>query len=449
MPPLSPGPVFSTRLCLPWLSGLPWCLHQGCRRFAAPAAGLLTLALLLTLTGCQSLPLLRRQTLHVLLALSPGMEWLSADFRGGRSWSPLLKAFARVHPEVHVQFVVVPEANLADELARSHRQGLGPDLLLVRGTTAKELLTEGLTSPLPLSAEVQATMASVETRALDGVRTPLGLAGLPVFSEPSLACYDNQLVAEPPASTESLLALAAGGQPIGLSVDPVGLWWSVGALGARQALLPLLTGSRPTAAQREPDRLAIVAWLSWLRQAAQQSRVDLAAGPEELAQGLESGRLSWIPCFSLAIPRLERAMGKRLGVAPLPSGPGGLPSPYTTLRVWALGADSSAHQRRLAIDLARFTLDPGVQRGLALESHVLVPVNRFAAIPVASSGRLAALAEAQRQYQQTSVNGDPSLATARMARILPIIESVISQVMEGVFSPRQGAEVLLKLEPKP
>ena len=141
-------------------------------------------------------------------------------------------------------------------------------------------------------------------------------------------------------------------------------------------------------------------------------------------------------------------MGSRLGVAPLPSGPGGLPSPYSTLRVWALGADSSAHQRRLAIDLARFTLDPGVQRGLALESHVLVPVNRFAAIPVASSGRLAALAEAQRQYQQTSVSGDLSLATTRMARILPILESVVSQVMEGVISPRQGAEVLLKLEAK-
>lgn len=406
------------------------------------------LALLLALGGCQSVPLLRRQTLHVMLALSPGMEWLEADYRGGKAWAPLLKAFARVHPEVHVQFAVVPEANLAAELTRSHQQGLGPDLLLLSGTMAKELLKQGLTSALPRSAEVQTTVATVESRALHGVRTPLGLAGLPVFSEPSLACYDNQRVAEPPASTEALLALAAGGRPIGLSVDPVGLWWSVGALGSRQALLPLLTGTPPAAAELEPDRQAIVAWLSWLRQAAQQSRVDLAAGPEELAEGLESGRLTWIPCFSLAIPRLERAMGKRLGVAPLPSGPGGLPTPYTTLRVWALGADSSAHQRRLAIDLARFTLDPGVQRGLALESHVLVPVNRFAAIPVASSGRLAALAEAQRQYQQTSVKGEPFLATARLARILPILESVVSQVMEGVFSPRQGAEALLKLGSK-
>ena len=413
---------------------------------AGPAAGLLTLALLLPLTGCQSLPLLRRQTLHVTLALSPGMEWLSADFRGGRSWTPLLKAFARVHPAADVQFAVVPEANLAEELARSHRQGLGPDLLLVRAAMAKELLEQGLTSVMPRSAEVVATVATLESRVLHAVRTPGGPTGLPVFSEPSLACYNNQLVAEPPASTEALLALAAAGQPIGLSADAVGLWWSAGALGARQALLPLLTGTRPAAAQLEPDRLAIVAWLSWLRQAAQQSRVDLASGPEELAEGLESGRLAWIPCFSLAIPRLERVMGKRLGVAPLPSGPGGLPTPYTALRVWALGADSSAHQRQLAIDLARFTLDPGVQRGLALESHVLVPVNRFAAIPVASSGRLAALAEAQQQNQQTSVTGVILLATARMARILPTIESVISQVMEGVLSPDQGAEALIKLE---
>ncbi|MFZ0409212.1 MAG: hypothetical protein WAM11_14035 [Cyanobium sp.] len=409
---------------------------------ALPAA----LALLLALGGCQSLPLLRRQTLHVTLALSPGMEWLEADYRGGQAWEGLLKAFARVHPEVHVQFAVVPEASLVETLVRSHRQGLGPDLLLVRAPVAIELLKQGLISPLPRTPELEATEATIGARALRGVQTPVGLAALPVFSEPSLACYDRQRLPKPPTTTAGLLAVAAGGQPIGLTVDPVGIWWSVGALGARQALAPLLSGHRPAAASTDRDRRAIVAWLFWLRQAAQQSRVDLAAGPEELSDGLASGRLSWIPCFSIAIPRLDRAMGQRLGVAPLPSGPGGLPTPFTTLRVWALGADSSAQQRRLAIDLARFSLDPGVQRSLALVSRILVPVNRFAPIPVASSGRLAALAEAQRQYQRTAPLHEPSSPSARMALIVPMLESVVSQVMEGVLSPSQGAEVLLRLE---
>ena len=421
-----------------------------CPRRRRGRAGLVTvpaaLGLLFSLAGCQSLPLLRRQTLHVTLALTPGMEWLAADYRGGQAWGPLLKAFARVHPEADVQFAVGPEANLAEELIRSHRQGLGPDLLLVRSSEAMELLEQGLTSPLPRTAQLATTVATVEPRALHAVQTPLGLAGLPVFSEPSLACYDSQRVAEPPASTEALLALAAGGQPIGLALDAVGLWWSVGALGARQALVPLLSGQRSAAADLATNRQAIRTWLLWLRQAAQLSRVDLAAGPEELVEGLASGRLAWIPCFSLVIPRLERVMGKRLGLAPLPSGPGGLPTPFTTLRVWALGADSSWHQRQLAVDLARFALDPGVQRSLALANHVMVPVNRFAPIPVASSGRLAVMAEAQRQYQLTSPIREPSFSSARMNRVLPVVDTVVAQVMEGVLSPDQGAEALIKLE---
>ena len=127
------------------------------------------LGLLFSLAGCQSLPLLRRQTLHVTLALTPGMEWLAADYRGGQAWGPLLKAFARVHPEADVQFAVVPEANLAEELIRSHRQGLGPDLLLVRSSEAMELLEQGLTSALPRTSQLATTVATVEKRALHAV----------------------------------------------------------------------------------------------------------------------------------------------------------------------------------------------------------------------------------------------------------------------------------------
>jgi len=433
--------VFGCRHCLPQRAAL-----NPRRPVASLVAFPAALVLLFTLVGCESLPLLRRQTLHVMLSLSPGMEWLEADYRGGRAWQPLLRAFRRVHPEARVQFSMVAETSLAAELRRSHRQGLGPDLLLVRAPIAMELLQQGVVIPLPHTAQMEATLATIASRAVHAVETPQGLAGLPVFSEPSLACYDRRRIPVPPATTDALLDLAAGGQPIGLAVDPVGLWWSVGALGARQALIPLFKGQKISGQDKAADRQAILGWLYWLRQASQQSRVDLAAGPEELTQGLESGRLAWIPCFSIAIPRLERSMGQRLGVATLPAGPGGPPSPFNTLRVWAFGADSSADQRQLSMDLARFTLDPGVQRSFALKNQILLPVNRFAPIPVASSGRLATLAEAQRQYQLTAPIGEPSFSTERMRRMLAVIKSVVDQVMEGVLTPAQGTELLLKLE---
>ena len=49
--------------------------------------------------------------------------------------------------------------------------------------------------------------------------------------------------------------------------------------------------------------------MTWLRQLALQSRVDIANGSRELVEGLESGGLSWIACFSSSVLHLERTMG--------------------------------------------------------------------------------------------------------------------------------------------
>jgi hypothetical protein len=49
--------------------------------------------------------------------------------------------------------------------------------------------------------------------------------------------------------------------------------------------------------------------LTWLRQLALQSRVDIATGSRELVEGLESGDLSWIACSSSSVLHVERTMG--------------------------------------------------------------------------------------------------------------------------------------------
>ncbi|MFN6132892.1 MAG: hypothetical protein ACK46L_08330, partial [Synechococcaceae cyanobacterium] len=191
----------------------------------------------------------------------------------------------------------------------------------------------------------------------------------------------------------------------------------------------------------------LLTWLRWLRRLSLQSHVDVGSGPEDLTKGLESGRLSWIPCYSLSLQRLDRTMGKRLGVAPLPNGPGGAPSPYSSLRVWSLGVDSSASQRHWALALAGMSLDPLVQRQITLSTRMVLPVNRTVPVPVASSGRLASLAAAQSQFEQGTPLLSLPFSAERVQRVLPSITTLISQVMVGVITPEQGADRLLQLTP--
>jgi hypothetical protein len=171
--------------------------------------------------------------------------------------------------------------------------------------------------------------------------------------------------------------------------------------------------------------------------------VDLATGPEELSQGLISGRLDWIPCYSLTLMTLKSAMGNRLGVSALPSGPGGSPSPLNTLQVLAFGLDSSERQRANSMAFARLIMDPVLQRRVVLQSEEVLSVNRFVQIPVASSGVLAALKEASLQAETVTPLFSRPFTLERLDHVVPQLESVIQQVMVGVLTPEEGARRIL------
>ena len=400
------------------------------------------LALAALLQGCQT----PRQTLHLVLVPTGKLEWLQEDERDRIDWGPLLREFQRLHPGAQLQISVVPDGELEPTLRRDRSRGLGPDLLLVRGPQANALLQQGLVKPLNGLPTWRRSSALLEPEMVERVNTRAGISGLPVFNQVTLACYDRRVVTNPPATLDELLALAASGRPIGVAVDPIGLWWSAGALGAQDAMVPILTGTAGAPATSPAEqRAALLAWLSWLRQLTLQSRVDIASGPRDLIEGLESGRISWIPCFSASLGRLERTMGQRLGVAPLPAGPAGPPTPFNSLMVLSLGSDSSPPQRQLALDLAELSLDPLLQRAFTLQSRMVLPVNRFVPVPLASSGQLVALQQAQSQFNQRSRLLTTPYSADRLRLMQPRVEGLIWKVMLGALTPQQGVEGMMRL----
>ena len=273
------------------------------------------------------------------------------------------------------------------------------------------------------------------------MRNGTELAGVPVSDVVTLACYDRKTLTTPPRTTEELMATAAAGHIIGLSLDAFGIWWTAGTQGAVDDLVPILLGEGASTPGNEARaQKTIAAWLAWLRQLAVLSRVDLASGPEELSQGLQSGRVDWIPCYSLTLGTLREAMGERLGVTALPTGPDGRPpSPFNSLDVWAFGLDSSARQRQRAMELVKLSVDPFLQRRIVLESQEVLSVNRLVPTPVASSGVLAALAEAQKQSEEDATSFRKPFELRHLNLVVPQMEAVIQQVMVGVLTPEEGA----------
>jgi arabinogalactan oligomer/maltooligosaccharide transport system substrate-binding protein len=406
----------------------------------------LVLLLLAALQGCSPLPLINGQTLYVMVVTQRRLDWLRRDAIEERLWMPLLEEFHRLHPNVRVSLYTVSEEEVVAELQQRTARGLGPDLVLLRAPMANSLLQQGLIAPVPQTPAMERSIDQLTPGYLERVRDGSTLAGLPLHDLVGLACYNRQKMPSPPRTTEELMALAASGRTIGISNDSYGIWWTAGTRDAAASLVPILLGEAPEspASQRQAE-MKIAGWLAWLREVVMQSRVDLATGPEELSQGLISGRLDWIPCFSLTLSKLKSAMGDRLGVSALPRGPGGPASPFNSLQVWAFGLDSSGPQRQSAADLAQLSVDPFLQRRFLLESQEVLPVNRFVETPVASSGVLAALAIARRQFETVSPLLKKPFEVNHLNAVSRDLEAVIQQVLVGVLTPQEGAKRVIQL----
>ncbi len=364
------------------------------------AAGLL-LPLVTVLGGCRGQrlqPMLRPLEGTLYIAVGVSQEALDTELQKEvRERTALLQAsFRTLQPRVRLQVETFNEERLRNELLVRNRTGLSPDLLLVNESTAQELARERLISTVSFPATVLDQLDAgsvVRVRRADGT-----LTGLPLELQPLVACFDRRRVRRSPATLTELLAYSAKGMEVGLSLDAVNLAWTLGPLGAIDAVGNLLAGAPATPAMRT----SLNGWLQWLRAADLQQHVTVYPTETELLKELMVGTLDWIPCRSINITRLRSKLGRNLGVSPLPSGPFGAASPITRERVLAFGVNSSPDQRQLALALARFAISPLHQRDMVLRNQYVLPVNRNVAPPVSSSSVVAAMVEGRQQSIQSS-----------------------------------------------
>jgi arabinogalactan oligomer/maltooligosaccharide transport system substrate-binding protein len=349
----------------------------------------------------------------------------------------LERGYRQIHPASRFQFGLYPEALISAAISRRNRAGLGPDLIFVNGDTALRMLASGVVDPFPASS---LQLNQFDPNDLDRLRNSRGeLAGLPVLLHTQVACFNRKRLPNPPATVTELLAASAAGHPVGLTVEPQGLFWSAGSLGAVHGIEQAVAGQQPSATNKQ----RIEAWLAWLQNASNQQRITFFSDQPSALGEFMAGRLDWVPCNSISLPRLRKVLGPTLGVSTLPSGADGSPpSPIKRIRVLALGSSSSAPGRARAISYTKFTVNPLMQRALTVGSQSLLPANRFVKVPVQSSTVLAALDQSNQQSDQFSSlltlmhDNDPRLNKA---------QALITELVFGEVNPKSSAQALIQL----
>ena len=309
-----------------------------------------------------------------------------------------LREFHLIHPQARVQLQLYPEDRLPREVRLRSAAGTAPDLLFVNDSTAADLHRLGLTRRVRLPLEV---LRRLDQTAVRRFQSSTGeVSSLPVLLLPQLACYDLRRLPRAPETLEALLALAEEGLRVGLPLDGFNLAWTFGSLGVADSVEELFAGQPATAARRED----LGRWLAWLKRADLVPELNFQLSQSQLVADLGAGRLDWTSCRSTHLARLREDLGDHLGVAPLPAGPGGLPTPLSRQRVLAFGRHSSPAQEEVAEAFARFVVMPLTQRNLALRREEVMPVINSLRLPPGRKGTLRLLAIAQAQGRRAQRN---------------------------------------------
>lgn len=391
----------------------------------------LAAALLALLSGCQAAAPSLRGRLHILVS-SPSRAALdhSLERESLEGVRFLLREFNQLHPHVAVSLSVMRDSELEPLLARRQAMGLAPDLVLSSGGPALNLAARGLSEPVALPAALRRQLDPLSEGRL--ARTDGRLAAVPMALHPDLACFNRSTTGQPPRRIHELRALEARGLESGMAIDGHHLYWSAGALGADGAIAALLQG-QPASGQH---RAAIRRWLGWLIEMNQVAGLYVLNSLNDLVSKLERGQLDWVMCNSASLPRLRQAMGAKLGVAVLPSGPAGPATRILRHQVWSFGRQSDQRQRQLAEALVRFSVKPPFQALFSLANSSSVPVNTVVASELNNQDpAVRAMAEASQHSPGSLALND---AINRHHQQLEAMNRVVRQVIDAELSLEEG-----------
>ncbi|MEB3200146.1 MAG: hypothetical protein VKK62_06430 [Synechococcaceae cyanobacterium] len=378
-------------------------------------------------------------SLHVLVTV-PNERRLSTELiEDLRSvMATLLAGLHNTQPDLAIQMLVFHEQDVQGELERRNRSGMGPDVLYTNAQLAFQLQRQGLTEPLQPSRRLTGDLEPDVVRSLqleDG-----RLVGLPVLLHPQLACFDRRRIPSSPRRIEALLENPRW--RVGLPLETINLIWTLGSISGLSGLEAI---TRPNA-DETVSRPALRRWLSWLTAAEQSTSVTFFASQQDLQEKLPRGELDWISCRSDSIHGLRRRMGARLGLAPLPAGPGGQASPLARTRVFSLGVNSSRQQRLLSESLLQLLSNRSGQHRIGMQLSGAMPVNTSVQLP--QNGTIQAIRQGQ---EQTNRMKSLQAQLRQLDSKLPMSDGILASLIYGEVDVEETADRMLQLmrEPRP
>jgi len=252
----------------------------------------------------------------------------------------LVAQYMKDHPNVTVTVLEVPFDQLFNKYETDTAAGQGPDMFTAPNDNLGSEVRSGVIAPI--DDLVKGKLDGYTQAGINGVTVDGKIYAVPGIAKAVGLYYNTSTITTPPATTDDLMTLVKSGKKIGINIGGYFVWGFWGGFGGT---LMDSTGKCTADQGGFADALQYFKDLK-----AAGATFDSDEGKLETA--FTQGQLDMVVTGPWVLGDFEKALGAKLGVAPLPAGPKGPSAPMMGIDGWYVNPNSKNQQA--AVDLALY-----------------------------------------------------------------------------------------------
>ena len=290
--------------------------------------------------------------------------WEAYGSGGSAEGDAFQKALAQLKkdsPDLQVTDLDVPFDQLFTKFETEAAAGGGPDLFIAPNDSLGKEARAGLL--MDLTDKLNGKLGDDVQVAVDGAKVAGKMYAVPESLKAVAMFYNKDKVKTPPATTDALMTAVKGGTKFGFGEDPYHNFGLSGAFGGQ------LFDATGKCIADQGGFSDLVKYLQDLKTAGAQAFSDGG----KLDDAFQTGALDATIEGPWKTGDFKKAMGDKLGVAPIPAGPKGAANPLTGVDGYYINAASKNSD--LAVQFALYMTSPTIEQ-IFVDQAGHIPANK-------------------------------------------------------------------------
>jgi arabinogalactan oligomer/maltooligosaccharide transport system substrate-binding protein len=316
-------------------------------------------------------------------------------------------------PDLTINVLQIPFDQIFNKWQTEVAAGGGPDMFIAPNDDLGNMARAGLVDNLDSYLEGQ--LDNVSQVAIDGMKVDGVLYGVPESAKAVALYYNKSLVDTPPETTDELLQMVKDGAPMTFFIGAYHFYGWPGAFGGELM---------------DDDGKCIADQGGWVEAANYLLELKEAGAVFDADYGVaeapfRNGETAFFANGPWALADYQADLGDDLGVAPLPTGPGGPGKPLNGIDGFYINPNSENKEN--AIALALF---------LTNKESSQIYTDQAGHVPIRND--VTPADELNAGFAEASANGFPRPQSIEFGNFWTPFDDMWTKIMEGVATPEEA-----------